>query len=264
MANITAVFPYKAGSKSATALAQSLMIKTLKLQGSNFVPKATKVLLNWGSTTMPEAYINSGMKIINPPEKLRQASNKKIFFEKTIGNPDAPRVPPFTCSKEEAAKWFVEGKEVTIFARTVLAGHSGEGIVKVVNQQQLDAIPNGTLLCLYVPKRREFRIHCTPTKAFSIQEKKAKVGFENTDFQIRNVDNGFVFARQNLGEISQDVIDQALKALKMVELDFGAVDVIWNERKKEAYVLEVNTAPGLEGQTVEDYKAMLEEVWNAK
>jgi len=115
------------------------------------------------------------------------------------------------------------------------------------------------LLCLYIPKRREFRLHCTKAKVFSIQEKKAQLGYQDADFQIRNVANGFIFARQNLGEIPEDVGTQALKAIKMVGLDFGAVDVIWNERRKEAFVLEVNTAPGLEGQTVLDYTAMIKE-----
>lgn len=260
---ISALFPYKAGSKSATALAQALAIKTLKLQNSTFVPKAAKTLLNWGSTTMPEAFVQSGMKIINPPDKLRSASNKKMFFEKTVDNPDAPRIPPFTCSRAKAEEWFVEGKNITIFARTVLAGHSGEGIIKVTSKEELAKIPEGTLLCLYIPKRREFRLHCTKDKIFSIQEKKAKINAENVDFQIRNVDNGFVFARQNLGDIPADVKVQALKAINMVDLDFGAVDVIWNQLKEEAYVLEINTAPGLEGQTVIDYADMLQEVWNA-
>jgi glutathione synthase/RimK-type ligase-like ATP-grasp enzyme len=42
-------------------------------------------------------------------------------------------------------------------------------------------------------------------------------------------------------------------AVAALGLDFGGVDVIWNERRQMAYVLEVNTACGLEGQTVNDY-----------
>jgi D-alanine-D-alanine ligase-like ATP-grasp enzyme len=36
-------------------------------------------------------------------------------------------------------------------------------------------------------------------------------------------------------------------------LDFGAVDVIWNEKEDKYYVLEVNTACGLEGTTLDKY-----------
>jgi D-alanine-D-alanine ligase-like ATP-grasp enzyme len=36
-------------------------------------------------------------------------------------------------------------------------------------------------------------------------------------------------------------------------LDFGAIDIIYNESRDQAYVLEVNTAPGLTGQTIQSY-----------
>jgi hypothetical protein len=38
-----------------------------------------------------------------------------------------------------------------------------------------------------------------------------------------------------------------------LHLDFGAVDVGWNEHHGEATIYEVNTAPGLEGTTLEKY-----------
>ena len=36
-------------------------------------------------------------------------------------------------------------------------------------------------------------------------------------------------------------------------LDFGAVDLIWNEHENKCYVLEVNSAPGIEGTTLQQY-----------
>jgi D-alanine-D-alanine ligase-like ATP-grasp enzyme len=53
--------------------------------------------------------------------------------------------------------------------------------------------------------------------------------------------------------VSYDVRAQAFKAMASSALDFVAVDVVWNEHEKQAYVLEINTAPGLEGATVESY-----------
>lgn len=49
------------------------------------------------------------------------------------------------------------------------------------------------------------------------------------------------------------VTEQSLNAIGVIGLDFGAVDVIWNQQKQMAYVLEINTAPGLEGTTLENY-----------
>jgi D-alanine-D-alanine ligase-like ATP-grasp enzyme len=38
-----------------------------------------------------------------------------------------------------------------------------------------------------------------------------------------------------------------------INLSFGAADIIYSRKKNAAFVLEVNTAPGIEGLTVLDY-----------
>ena len=240
------------------ALSQVLPAKIIRLTGSNFVPTG-KVVINWGSTSVPQEYLGSCKRLLNPGGLVRTASNKKLFFEKTLENPaEAPRVPPFTTNKDVAAGWFNDSNTLTIFARTVLSGHSGEGIIKINNPEELAPLPSGTLLCRYIPKRREFRIHISKSGGvFVVQEKKAKSSLGgNVDFQIRNLANGFIFARNDLKDVPADVVDQAKRALAMTGLDFGAVDVIWNHRHEQAFVLEVNTAPGLEGSTLEDYATM--------
>ena len=45
----------------------------------------------------------------------------------------------------------------------------------------------------------------------------------------------------------------AIDSVAALRLDFGAVDIIWNKRHDRYYTLEVNTAPGLEGTTLERY-----------
>jgi D-alanine-D-alanine ligase-like ATP-grasp enzyme len=69
---------------------------------------------------------------------------------------------------------------------------------------------------------------------------------------VRNHDNGFIFVRNDV-KAPSSVEEQAVRAIKALGLDFGAVDIIWNDKQQKAYVLEVNTAPGLEGSTVDDY-----------
>ena len=51
----------------------------------------------------------------------------------------------------------------------------------------------------------------------------------------------------------EGIVEQAKRSVIEAGLDFGAVDVIYNVHHKKAYVLEVNTAPGLEGTTLEVY-----------
>ena len=90
-------------------------------------------------------------------------------------------------------------------------------------------------------------------------QKKARrydVADEDVDWQIRNYTNGFIYMRENF-TWPKDVEKQALAAVKTLQLEWGAVDVIWNDHAQKAYVLEVNTAPGLEGQTLKIYANVL-------
>lgn len=263
MATEVFVYPYRKESKSAVALAQGITGKVIKLENSKFRPSKKKLVINWGSTSIPQGIVNT-CKVFNPPELVRRASNKKNFFELAKASENGPCIPDFTFSKEEAKAWLQEEKPKKIFARTVLAGHSGEGIVKVNTVEDLEPIPDGTLFVVYIPKKREFRFHVNKkTGIFCTQEKlkKKEVPNEEVDYQIRNHANGFIFAKQDL-EVPEVCKEQALKALEVTGLDFGAVDVIYNERQEKAYALEVNTAPGLEGSTIEDYVAMFEELKN--
>jgi D-alanine-D-alanine ligase-like ATP-grasp enzyme len=75
---------------------------------------------------------------------------------------------------------------------------------------------------------------------------------------VRNLANGFVYVIE--GMVPKCVADEAHKALESTGLAFGAVDVIWNEYQNKAYVLEINTAPGLEERTAEAYANVFKEI----
>lgn len=142
-----------------------------------------------------------------------------------------------------------------VFARTNLSGHSGAGIVIAENPNQLVAAP---LYVKYVKKLQEFRVHVAFGRVIDVQEKRRSSAATDINSRIRSHDNGWVFCRDNirqptgLGEI-------AVQAAAAVGLDFGAVDIIYNQRQNQLYVLEINTAPGLEGQTVLSYGNA---IWN--
>ena len=263
MATENFVYPYRQASRSAIALAQGIQGKVLRLENSRFRPTAKKTIINWGSTVEEPNF--AILKVINPPSLVKKASNKKVFFETVKEAGEAgPKIPEFTFSKEVATQWLTEDKPKKLFARTVLAGHSGEGIVKVTTVEELAPIPDGTMFVVYVPKKREFRFHVDRIGGvFCTQEKlkKKEVPNEEVDYQIRNLANGFIFAKQDI-EVPEQCKEEAIKALAVTDLDFGAVDVIYNERQEQAYVLEVNTAPGLEGSTIESYVEMFERLKN--
>lgn len=246
------VLPYRQGSKSAKALADALGGKVLKLVGSKFKPKPDDVIINWGNTGN---WPHFGFHALNGDTgRLKGASNKLLFFSNMQANaPDI--IPRFWTTKED-----IPHEAFPIVCRTTLAGHSGDGIVIADNA---DALVEAPLYVEYKKKKEEYRVHVGKTtdsgnpvfRTIAIQRKARRLATPDNEvnWKVRNLKGGFVFVRNEVTPPSDSIVGSATAALEASGLDFGAVDVIWNAQEGKAYVLEINTAPGLEGQTITDY-----------
>lgn len=241
------IFPYKSGSKSAKDLAQALGVKRIKREGSKFKGAAHKVVINWGNSKLPEELLKC--HVLNSPEAVSRASNKLSFF-KAMAEVGVS-IPRFTEDPQD-----VQGmldNNTTVVARTILNGHSGAGIVLLKGDVEIVKAP---LYVEYVPKKEEYRVHVFGGEVVDVQRKARKkdVPDDKINWKVRNHANGFIFARGDaLGGVPADVTQQAIDAVKACGLDFGAVDVIYSDKQAKAYVLEVNTAPGLTGATLDGY-----------
>jgi glutathione synthase/RimK-type ligase-like ATP-grasp enzyme len=258
--------PYNGASEGlknlSYALQQLIEVKYIvpDPEKSKFKGSKNKTVVNWGNSTLPPHV--DGANLLNHPNALRNITHKLRFFQ---AFKDAARLPEFTRSRDEAAGWAPEGKTKQLvpfaMARTVLQGHSGEGIVELFDRDDLKKIEEGVLITRYVPKKSEWRLHISGKDGiFFIQKKVRRNEVEEPNWRIRSFENGFNFANgeEYVREVPQDVKDQAEKLFKATGLDFGAVDVIYNQRHDQAYVLEVNSAPGLTGTTVEMYAKMIQ------
>jgi D-alanine-D-alanine ligase-like ATP-grasp enzyme len=101
-------------------------------------------------------------------------------------------------------------------------------------------------------------------------QKKRKLDFEakngiKINGMVRNHENGFIYARQEIAP-PKKVIDEAVKAVSALGLNFGGVDVIYNEKKDAAYVLESNSSIGLEpeGTTLKRLAAAFRAICDGK
>lgn len=241
------IYAHNPASEGAKSLANTLGIRRIRHKNSKFSGDLNKTVINWGSSDTPPE-VNK-CNVYNRPSSISIAINKLRFFE--VCKEADVRVPDFSSKIEDALQWVKDGR--TAVCRTVLRGMGGKGIVMADNANQVVKAP---LYTAYVKKKKEFRIHCTSIGGkdtiFDAQEKAKKHEVEHVDYRIRNLENGFVFKRKDI-DVPDDVNKQALAAFKASGLDFGAVDVIWNDAEEQAYVLEANTAPGLEGQTLQSY-----------
>lgn len=249
------LYAYKEGSQGAKALAQGLGIKRIKHVGSKFKGSQRKLVINWGCSELPPEVMKC--RVFNNPAAVKVASNKLSFFRRMsewnndVAGLDDPRVsiPDFTTDKEVVVQWFGDGRVV---ARQKLQGHSGEGIVML---DVGDRIVDAPLYVKYVPKQSEWRIHVLDGVVVDIQRKarNREVADENVNWAVRNHANGFVYTRNEGVAPPAMVEEQAILAVQVCGLDFGAVDIIYNDHRKLAYVLEINTAPGLTGSTLDGY-----------
>ena len=243
------LYPYNQASESAKALAKALGIKRLKREGGHL---NVDTLLNWGcsSDNFPRR-LTCG-EILNDPNFVRIATNKLKAFRELNGHVS---IPDFTDCPVEAKKWLDEG--VTVVERHKLTGHSGEGVRIVEPGEELQRAP---LYVKYIPKVNEYRLHVFRDRVFFVQRKarKEEVPNEEVNWKVRNLKGGFIYANQNI-EVADQAKEQAIIAVKTLGLDFGAVDVIYNKRHNKYYVLEVNTACGLAGTTLEKYVEIFKE-----
>lgn len=242
------IYAYKNGSKSAKALAESLGCKLIKHEGKELNLRGGTVV-NWGCSS-PTADWRSMVgigNILNHPIHVRKAVNKLTAFEAMKGGVS---IPEFTTDRVTAQEWVVAGLRVVV--RHKLNGHSGEGI-EIVDNIDNPEVPVAPLYVKYIKKTQEYRLHVFGDKVFFVQRKarSKEVPDDKVNWQVRNHQNGFIYAHKDVN-VSEEAQKQAIAAIAALGLDFGAVDII-ETAKGVPYVLEVNTACGLEGTTLEKY-----------
>lgn len=250
------IWTHDKNSEGAKALGRETGYKIIRHEGSKYVPRKNDLIINWGDSKNFPFDIRA-CHIANNPTVLAAITNKLTFFDLLS---DSFRCPEWTTDTAEARGWTNDDEKTIVVARTVLTGHSGRGIL-LWSRNDETPFPRAPLYVKYVPKKEEYRIHFVNGKIIDTQQKRKRLDFEGeANFKIRNHANGFVYCRDDV-EAPADVLAQAQLVIEHVGLDFGAIDIIYNERQQKAYVLEVNTAPGMEGQTVKNYTNAFKEAF---
>lgn len=244
----TYLYSYNPGSQGCRELARALGIRRLKHNGTKTL-SSNDVIINWGSSSLPIR--TNRCRIINAPSLLSNVTDKLAFFEsmKDVRLETDKRITPLHWTNRNDAMAYLRNKGGAIVCRTMLSASGGRGIV--IAEQASDLV-QCKLYTRYIPKKDEYRVHILGGKVIDLQRKAKRLDANEVDWKVRNHDNGFVFVRENV-KPPKSVLAVAQKCMEVSGLDFGAVDVVYNEQNGRAYVLEINTAPGLEGQTVVNY-----------
>lgn len=261
------IIGYKIGSASVKLLAQSLKPKVkqrvlkVKKDSVTYKHKQTDYVINWG------------LSRYKPNHTVAHVQNKLYFFRTIQKHNDTHvdypvqhiNIPIWTDSKETAQEWLTNGVET--LARTLLNSHSGKGI-KLYSADNQEPLCDAKLYVQYKKKKAEYRVHVFstedgPLEVIDVTQKKKRKDFDGeVNTKIRNHQNGWVYCRENITE-PNDLRTQAILAASVCGIKHCAVDIIYNQKENKCYVLEINSAPGITGTTLEKYtEAFLKDMTN--
>lgn len=238
-------------SNGAKLLAEKLNTKQILPEGSKYKYKKEHTIINWGSSVKKPWWVE-GIKVLNHPDKVAIAVDKiktfKVLSDAGISTPE------YSSKIEDAKNWIKNGN--TVFCRTKVRASGGEGIVVAKTEAELVNCP---LYTLYKKKKHEYRIAVVNGVVIDFMQKKKNSEWNvemngEVDYLVRSHGRGWIMAREGVNP-PRIVLDLAIKSVKSLGLDFASVDIIFNESEGKAYVLELNTAPGLEegGTSLERY-----------
>lgn len=241
------IYPYLLGSHGARELSSKLGTIQVRPNG-RYVPKQQHLIINWGNSNIPGWWGELAARLtLNKPQVVANATDKVRAFQLFTAN-GVPTLD-WTTDQAVARGWF-QSPETKVVCRTLTRASEGRGIVVATKPEEIVAAP---LYTLYKKKQYEYRVHAGLGRVFDLQMKKRRNGLPKAEGGaqfVRNTENGWVFCRNNI-EVPQAVKDAGLQAVQALGLDFGAVDIGFGAAGVAVY--EVNTAPGLEGQTSENY-----------
>ncbi len=190
---------------------------------------ATDLVVNWGTRHMD---------LVGPPASFGRARvlNRRIprnkYAELVALSDHAVATVPFSRTRRDGwlARTFNHQE-----ARDLLAN-----------------LPTGDYYVQYVENIREFRVHIWNGVSARAGIKIPRIANPNNRFRSWSGGWKLDYGAACQEAIRQSVRTMAAQAVSALGLDFGAVDV-GIKPNGTPFVFEVNTAPGLEGRTVDTY-----------
>jgi len=208
-------------------------------------------LVRWGSRARCQYRPHY---VLNQKKAIKNATHKFLTYQKFneygVIHPFSLYPPDFPC-----------------FA-VMEKSERGKGVILVFSHADIRHLERlGYRIALYsmpIRIKKEYRIHITIDNDnfnYLILEKKRPRNINSFSFVIRNFENNYIFKYLSEDEIREitPLQYEAYKAIKSLNLDFGAVDCCIDDLGHN-WIFEVNTAPGLRGEslTIDFYKDFIE------
>lgn len=250
------------------------------------------VVICWGTKIDRDVTFPAPVKVLNHSNAIRKNRNKAAALTEMKGNRElSGNIQPFCASNRIGRELDTGNMTLPVIGRKNYH-QGGSGFWLCITRAQVDiAIGEGAQYFQgYIDIQDEYRLHVFDGKviyAVKKTENATKEGWvaqrveKVTDYAAKNNINinaetmnyvlGIIYAEQQLPDrvvrsnhrgwkfsnirlasLSNDLKAAAIKAVSVLGLDFGAVDCCV-DTAGNVFIIEVNTAPGLQGTTLEKY-----------
>lgn len=224
------------------ALAQELRLPHYGIRPPRNGPP--EILIRWGSRVPMGDVV---LKVLNNAVSIGVASDKVRTLE-ILDDNGIPHVPFFT-----------DWEQAQAYGGVVLGrrrrGMQGRDIV-VYEKGEMPA-PDHEWYSIYQKPTREMRLHVVGDEVVRIQGKYLDFPEHTRNPYVRNYANGYRFRSPSL-DLRESRRQWAVEAVKVLGLDFGAVDMLLFGDEEECSILEINTAPACSPLTVSAYARAIE------
>lgn len=231
------VYPYNSASESAKLLAEAIGAKRIRLQNSTYQYKEGDLIVNWGNSNCPYPSLNSA-------EALKRSINKLSCFRYLRGQ-GFEAIPDYWTNASD-----IPESAFPIFCRTEVEGRDGSGIVVATSRSEL---VDAKLYTSRVPGT-EYRVTVFQGEVTDIQTKLPRSGVQTLSYDVKTYANGWGFQRKPVEKHVEEIITSlAADAVRTLGLDFAGCDIVYDMLTQRAYLLEVNSAMGLEGGALDRF-----------
>jgi hypothetical protein len=289
------------GKNLVEGLTEKLDSDVFEVSGGTARPEnSVNVVICYGTKTTSDMSFRGDVHVLNHPNNIRVNRNKLTALEKMVrGNANVPRFSKLPAGARDSAIKYpvVVRTNYHQGGRGFAICTSAAQLLDLITN--FDNVGFGYVQEL-ISFKNEYRIHVFNGKVIrcaiknvqsnpidswkAIYKEKAERSAErnniglNTDTMnillktvakdltlpdliVKSNKRGWGFSRVGVDNINQDLITMAKKAVSAIGLDFGAVDCALDYDGK-AWVIEVNTGPGLQGGTLTSYIKALESYIN--
>ena len=222
------------GNTSAKGIKQFLSNNIEIVRNDKEITENVDLLIRWGCTSKV-----SSKNTLNKSDSIHAVNNKiESRLKMEENNISTPKV--FKSSAEAKYPCIMRPTKHSQ-GRNLWLCNSHADVSRFSNKKIIKKL--GYYLSEYIEKEREFGVFVFDNRITSVIEKIGKNNESNKSIAWNVAQGTHSFQNINWADWPIDVCVESLKAIKLFDLDFGRVDVIYKEGKP--YILEINSAHSL-------------------